>query len=148
MKHDQDSVAEGYPFALKIQMPNYIAYTNTDSFATNYTLPGNPDPVIVYRNVTPGSLDASGNSFEVIFFEIPTFLFADIISFNFSLTVDPTAVRLEGSGQIMGTIVLSPQCQQNIINGYPAADTVVKQCGDMSQIPITVETPGERNEES
>ena len=51
-------------------------------------------------------------------------------------------VRLPGSGLVETNIVLSPACEQNIVESYPLnEETRSKQCGSMVTIPIIIETP-------
>ena len=61
---------------------------------------------------------------------------------KFSVTIDPTAKRLPGAGDEDSSIVVSPVCQQNVIDGVPADPAGAVPCGDWISEPITVGAPG------
>ncbi len=64
-------------------------------------------------------------------------LFPDIISFNFSLSVDPYKERPIGSGEATSAIVFHPICQQSKFRDWPAThnETWVG-CGSMEAEPF------------
>lgn len=64
--------------------------------------------------------------------------YADVVDLNFSLTVDPLASRPPSNGPDKAAIILQPICVQNVINDYPAVDSVAQRCGDFATINISL----------
>lgn len=135
-------MAEGYPTRLRVHLPSFLAYTPNDAFATNYSLSDNPDPVAV--EVAQTTPDEFGNHMQIVdFVFLGGVTYADIISFNLTLTVDPTGTRPPGSGQADGALALSPVCHQNVIDGFPADPAEnFRQCGEAFSIPISMFVDG------
>lgn len=74
------SQAEGYPTYLRVFIPNYLSYTTSDSFATNFTYENETDPVEILSDEAIFG-DGTGNihgSFEIKFAGVT---FADIIRY-------------------------------------------------------------------
>lgn len=69
-------------------------------------------------------------------------LFPDIISLNFTMSVDPDKERPVGSGDLTTAIVMHPVCSQPTFHDWPAdADTFVG-CGSMYVDPFVSSSPG------
>ncbi len=82
------------------------------------------------------------NTFDFVFSGGVTF--ADIISFNFSLTVDPTGLRVEGTPDAEGAVALAMVCTQNEYDAYPDPAETDKTCGETVLLPVKVTTGGAR----
>lgn len=67
--------------------------------------------------------------------------YPDIITLNFTVTVDPYEERLIGSGDESSTIIVSPTCSMEDIDTSDV-DDFPKTCGDMLSIPVKTEAPG------
>lgn len=68
--------------------------------------------------------------------------YADIITLNFTLTVDPDDERVIGSDEETSTIVISPSCQLVDIDPAITYDNDIRACGDMVHVPIKVDSSG------
>ena len=69
--------------------------------------------------------------------------YADIVTINFTLSVDPDNELPVGSGVAESTIVISPSCQLvDLGTSDPVYDDFNKQCGRMVIIPFSTESPG------
>ena len=79
------------------------------------------------------------NMFDFVF---PSFTYVDIVELNFTMTVDPDAIRKPGSGNETAQVILVPVCDQNQIDGYPASDDDLTICGEYIQIPVMTSAPG------
>ena len=65
--------------------------------------------------------------------------FRDIVTLNFSLTVDPDEFRAPGSGSAVSAIVFTPVCE--VDNVYGTVGTTV-QCGPRQTVPFINIAPG------
>ena len=75
----------------------------------------------------------TGDTVSVTDFEFTGgILFPDIISFNFSLTVDPNSERAIGSGEATTAIAMHPICIQSVFYDWPADDSTYVGCGTMT----------------
>lgn len=72
--------------------------------------------------------------------------FPDIVSLNFSLTVDPKRKRLPGSPNVVAPVIMQPLCKVPIISGSPAVGKEYQPCGTMATAQATITTPGEKKE--
>ena len=135
--HTNMSYAEGYPTIIRVITPNYLSFTDNDTFSTNYTLAHLPD-VNVSVNLTNSTNNV--NYFDFIFPEGITY--ADIVELNFTMTVDPTKKRLPGTGVEETSIVLVPVCEQYVIDAYPLAAGDLTLCGDHYPVNLNTTSPG------
>ncbi len=130
--HDLDSRAEGHPGRLRVSLPKFLSLE--DSYSTNYTSANGATP--------HSSLVPVGDAvFDFVFEHGMTY--ADIVSLNFSLRVDPDGTRIPGTGPDTTSIVLTPLCHMNQFGGYPttapSTDAAsVKKCGTPVAVPVTV----------
>jgi hypothetical protein len=69
-------------------------------------------------------------------------LFPDIISLNFTLTVDPDQERPVGSGEAASAIVMHPICRQSQFLDWPADNLTYVGCGSMVAEAFTSIAPG------
>ena len=69
-------------------------------------------------------------------------LFPDIISLNFSLSVDPAGDRPVGSGDAKAAAVMHPVCIQSVFNDFPVDDQTYVGCGSMAAEPFTSTSAG------
>lgn len=126
--HNEDSKAEGYPTRIRVIAPNYVYFVDgTDTFVTNYTQGGVSTNMVTKHNTTEST---------IIDFEFPGgLLFPDVVSLNFSMTVDPLKERPTGSGEAATAVVFHPICQQSEFFTWPPADTYAG-CGSMTAEPF------------
>ena len=103
------SRAEGWPVArLRILGPAFVKYLpSVNNVTSNYT-----NIKVVNQTTVPLELEFSNG-----------FLFPDIATLNFSLTMDPDTERPIGSGEIIISVVVAPICQQSSFFGYPVNTT-------------------------
>ncbi len=141
IRHLETSKAEGYPGIIRVITPMYISLTEEDKsrVTTNYT-----DGRLVIKDYTIEYLHGATHvhTFDIIFQDGITF--PDIIELSFTLTVDPTGLRLPGSGAEASTIIMSPICHRNIIDDFPLVQPdlhedyeVRTQCGDFVGVQFT-----------
>ena len=69
-------------------------------------------------------------------------LFPDIISLNFTLSVDPEKERPVGSGDAQTAIVMHPICIQSVFQSWPADTSTYVGCGSMYAEPFISTSPG------
>ena len=131
-------MAEGKITKIRILGPRYLEYDpNEDSFSTNYTLDGSENNGVTFEKGP--AVDGHNNV------GIPTdikFLyglkFADFVSINFSLSVDPRSLRPVLSGIQETAAVFNPLCIQNVFEGYPSNnDSAYVSCGTLTSRPFT-----------
>jgi len=61
--------------------------------------------------------------------------YPDVISLNLTLTVDPNGHRMPGAERESSAIVLTPLCEQSIIDGYPTSTAEAsRHCGASSAL--------------
>jgi len=141
--HSNESKAEGYPTYLRLYTPNYISYTDTDNFTTNYSLANSQLEVSVKDvNENDAGLTAEG-TFDLIHFEFPMGIsYPDIVELNFSLTVDPTQMRRPGTGLEVAAVVAEMVCDQYQIEGYPVDEGDLTNCGTHEVVNVRTVAPG------
>jgi len=132
-------MAEGKTTRIRVLGPKYLAYEADDeqSLSTNYTLTGTPS-----QNVT---IQRGPNSFVGIPIDIEFghgLKFADIVSVNFTMTVDKNQQRPVGSGRSETAVVFHPLCKQNVFSSYPANDNTYVSCGTLTSRPFFSDAPG------
>ena len=133
--HDEDSKAEGLPARIRVIAPAYVKYIpNTNSFESNYSVAQvSQDKVIVQ----------STNEVSITDFEfVGGILFPDIISLNFTLSVDPNKDRPVGSGNANTAIVMHPICTQSQFQEWPKEPTDFVGCGSMATASFVSTAPG------
>ena len=124
------SRAEGWPVArLRILGPAFIKYDPAvNNVSSNYT-----NLTVVNQNAVPLELEFSYG-----------FLFPDVVTLNFSLTMDPDAERPIGSGELIVSVVIAPICRQSTFFGFPANTTpVFAGCGGYVTKSVGSLAPGE-----
>ena len=100
MRHDPLSQGEGLPTRLRVITPDTLALTTPVSKASNYT-----DCASCSLNVTDdGNFNSSSFDFEFN----RGILYSDVVSLNFSLTVDPHGRGRPGAKT--AAVVLQPIC--------------------------------------
>ena len=125
--HDSTSKGEGHPLAgMKVIFPPYLTYD--ENFMTNYTL----DYVLTTAFAPHG--------FDILFNE--GLLYPDIVSFNFSLTIDPDELLKPGSGIQIGSVATTVLCNQAVFQAWPPGTTAEVPCGDWTRTPVIVSGPG------
>lgn len=79
----------------------------------------------------------TGNEVSVTDFEFTGgILFPDIISLNFTLSVDPAGERPVGAGASNTGIVVHPVCIQSQFHSWPADGSTYVGCGSMVAEPF------------
>ena len=71
-------------------------------------------------------------------------LFPDIISLNFTMSVDPDMERPVGSGEAKTAVVMHPVCIQSVFSDWPIDDETYVGCGSMAAVPFISVSPGTR----
>lgn len=61
---------------------------------------------------------------------------------NFTMTVDPSRQQLPGLGDTDNIVVLMPVCEQNVIDGFPAAAGDLTKCGEPINLVVKTSSPG------
>ena len=61
------------------------------------------------------------------------------------MTADPGELQQPGSGEKTAALLVSPVCEQNVIDGFPAAGEAV-QCGPIVPVTVLTTSPGEGNQ--
>lgn len=114
---------------LRIMGPAFVKYVPAlNNVTSNYT-----NIKVVSQTAVPLELEFANG-----------FLFPDIASVNFSLTMDPDAERPIGSGEIIISTVVAPICQQSSYLGYPVNTTTsFTGCGGYVTKTVGSVAPGE-----
>ena len=71
-------------------------------------------------------------------------LFPDVISLNFTLTMDPYSERPIGSGELVFSVVAAPICQQSVYLTFPTTTTAFVGCGGYVSKSVSSMAPGMR----
>jgi hypothetical protein len=69
-------------------------------------------------------------------------LFPDVITLNFSLSMDPHRQRPIGSGELVFSVVIAPVCQQSVYSGFPNSPTTFVGCGGYVSESVGSLAPG------
>ncbi len=151
--HSDLSKAEGYPGIVRVIAPRYMSFVvGADTFSTNYTATLNASDEsltnLTVVDLTPSASDAPDtpdeHTFDFVFRGGVTY--GDVIELNFTMTVDPAAMRAVGSGVEDSALVLSPICVRNVFVLYPPDDPGSPyehqtQCGSHSVVPFASVSP-------
>ena len=142
ISHHENSLAEGYPTKLRVVTPTYVRWDNDSStFDTNYTIAHNDSAPYTYNETVEVQFNETGNS-ELIFIFPRGITFPDIVWLNFSLKVDPDALRLPGAGDEQTAIGIHATCVQSSHEDFPAAGEEERYCGDFISEELETTAPG------
>jgi len=64
------------------------------------------------------------------------------------VTSDPDGERGYGSGPADAFVLVTPLCNQTIIDGFPSAGVEVRQCGSVASTAVIVEIEGKKTTQS
>ena len=123
-------MAEGYPTIIKIILPKYLGFTSNNNFTSNYTINNSQ-----LDKATMATTDDDRN-LEITFPRGVTY--ADIIEFNFTLTVDPNELKELGSADETLLLASLLICNQSIIDDFPSEGNELRLCGEITTGPVTV----------
>lgn len=117
---------------------SFVAGNNTlvSNYSTQLNVISVTDP-----DVTLTSGLVSNKYFDIVF---PAgFTYPDIITFNFSLTVDPLESRLPGSGVTTATVLFVPVMMRNVIDSYPLPGDALNlnPMGKPVSVEVIMDTP-------
>ncbi len=133
--HGPGSAGEGIKTTLRVIAPSFVKYvTDSDTFESNYTF-GEANPSVTvntnYDGVSITDISLEGGVY-----------FPDVISLNFTLSVDPEKERPVGSGDLESAIVMYPICKQSVFADYPADTDTFIGCGSLYAESFTSSSPG------
>ncbi len=136
--HTNISKAEGHPGRIRVISPNYLVFTENDTFTSNYSTQAS---IVMVTEPNTTATTPLGKYFDLVF---PAgFTYPDIITFNFSLTVDPNESRLPGAGVTTSNVLFSPVMERQVVDSYPAAADAANlhPFGEPVAVPVTVDAP-------
>ncbi len=117
--------------------------TASDTFDCNYTSGANRDEAVQLVQPDDFVTDLSTDTDGVLIFKFPWGItYADIITCNFTMTVDPNSIRQKGSGNEDGAVVAVAVCEQQQIDSFPGTAGDKTYCGDHEVATVTAEAPG------
>lgn len=116
---------------------------DSSTFSTNYTISHNGSHPYTLNETVEVQFNETGDQ-ELIFLFPRGITFPDIVWLNFSMKIDPDAVRLPGAGNEQTAIAIHATCTQAIVEGFPVAGEEERYCGDFISEELETTAPGER----
>ena len=148
IRHDRQSQGEAFPGIIRVFTPNYLTFVHdVNHIESNYTRDGLQLQYHWHNNTCISNCSHTVDHFDIEFAQGITY--PDIITLNFSLTLDSLGTVLVGSGLRTAAVVLQPLCVVSDfpdLNGDPYPGVTIDSddfisCGSPAGAEIEFEAP-------
>ena len=135
-------MAEGYEGIIRVYSPSFLAFTDGDTFTSNYTTANATVNATCYSDHDPVT---NGYRFDHVDFIFNTLNFPDVIELNFTMTVDPTELKAVGSGLDTSPVTMKPLCKRRVVDSFPATVGEIHSCGASTPVEFTSRSFGKES---